>query len=112
MTDFPTKIFFESSRAFRLLFMRPDKNGNMSARENLLYCRELDIIYNIFSLSTGEDFPEQNLEKCCDLWNCLADNSLKKEIFSIENILSNKLDSLMHLIYLQSQTKTRKMLNE
>ena len=95
MTDFPTKIFFESSRAFRLLFMRPDKNGNMSARENLLYCRELDIIYNIFSLSTGEDFPEQNLEKCCDLWNCLADNSLKKEIFSIENIL---LQSAFELI--------------
>ena len=39
MTDFPTKIFSESSRAFRLLFMRPDKDGNMSARENLLYCR-------------------------------------------------------------------------
>lgn len=95
MTDFPTKIFFESSRAFRLLFMRPDKNGNMSARENLLYCRELNIIYNIFSLSTGEDFPEQNLEKCCDLWNCLADNSLKKEIFSIENIL---LQSAFELI--------------
>lgn len=87
MPALPTKIFSDSSRAFRMLFMRPDMHGDLVPRENLLYCRELGIIYEILKLCAAEDFTQQKLEKCCDYWNFLADNSLKKEIFSIEDIL-------------------------
>lgn len=95
MTDFPSEIFIGSCRAFRMLFMRPDLHGELHARENLLYCRELGTMYEIFKLSASEDFSESDLEKCCDYWNHLADNSLKKELFSIENIL---LQSAFELI--------------
>ncbi len=87
MADFPSQIFIDSCRALRMLFMRPAPDGVLAARENLLYSRELGIIYEIFCLVSKDNFSSQDLEKCCDCWNFLADNSLKKEIFSIENIL-------------------------
>lgn len=87
MADFPSKIFIESSRAFRLLFMRPAGDGKLVCRENLLFAKELAVLYEIFKLPAKPDFSTPDLEKCCDYLNLLADNSLKKEIFSIEDIL-------------------------
>ncbi|MBR2723153.1 MAG: hypothetical protein IKB77_02380, partial [Lentisphaeria bacterium] len=75
MADFPSQIFLDSCRALRMLFMRPAPDGGLAARENLLYSRELGIIYEIFRLVSNDDFSTQDLEKCCDCWNFLADNS-------------------------------------
>ena len=87
MADIPSKVFLESSRAFRLLFMRPSSDGELVCRQNLLYSGELEVLYKIFSLAAEKDFSSAEPEKYCDYLNLLADNSLKKEIFSIENIL-------------------------
>ncbi len=87
MADISPEIFFESSLAFRMLFMRPSPGGVLVCRENLLYSRELTVIYEIFRLLADKNQQAENLQQCCDLWNLLADNSLKKEIFSPEDVL-------------------------
>ena len=95
MTDFSTTLFIDSFRAFRMLFMRPLPDGALVCRENLLFTRELSVIFEIFKLLTVENFSQSELEKCCDFWNLLADNAQKKEIFSFESIL---LQSAFELI--------------
>ena len=95
MSDICAKSFINSSRAFRMLFMRPSPTGELVCRENLLFSKELTVIFKIFNLLSTENFTQTDLEKCCDYWNLLADNSRKKEIFSIESIL---LQSAFELI--------------
>ena len=95
MADIPTNLFQTGSRAFRMLFLRPGAGDALCARENLLYCRELGIIYEIFRLCAKENPTVEDIEKCCDYLNFLADNRLEKDIFSIENVL---LQSAFELI--------------
>ncbi|MBR2508286.1 MAG: DUF815 domain-containing protein [Lentisphaeria bacterium] len=76
-----------ATRAFRMLFMRPDNSGKLVCRENMLYAEQLTLIYRIFELLAQKTPAVDDIEKCCDLWNLLADNSLKKELFSFEDVI-------------------------
>lgn len=85
--DFSRGIAVAGCRAFRMLFMRPDGSGELVCRDNLLFSRELTVIYRIFELLSEEDFSGRAVEKCCDYWNLLADNSLQKELFSFNDVM-------------------------
>lgn len=87
MTKTSSEKFLAGTRAFRMLFMRPAKDGGLVCRENMLYADQLTLIYRIFELLTAGDSSLAEIEKCCDLWNLLADNSLKKELFSFEDVI-------------------------
>ena len=67
--------------------MRPDNSGKLVCRENMLYAEQLTLIYRIFELLAQKTPAVDDIEKCCDLWNLLADNSLKKELFSFEDVI-------------------------
>ena len=79
--------YIAATRAFRMLFMRPDGSGALVCRENMLYAEQLTLIYRIFELLANKNSAGEDIEKCCDLWNLLADNSLKKELFSFEDVI-------------------------
>lgn len=87
MKNNPAVNMMSGTRAFRMLFMRPDGSGGLVCRENMLYAEQLTLIYQIFELLSQKDSTVEDIEKCCDLWNLLADNSLKKELFSFEDVI-------------------------